>query len=691
MKKIPLFLVILLFHIPFVRAQAEISEIARLGRGSASSLSWRPDGEILAVGGSAGVWFFDPDYQQLAHYPDFPAWKIEFSPDGNYLAVSNFDDITEFWRLGSEGELLARSEALSLYGYNLRWSPDSKNISTFYARRKDREFQGMQLNIWDAAGQLRWSIPVSDSVVDVVWSPDSQYLAAIDEDGSIVVMDSATGETTQIIQLPQEMYSPTGIAFQDDGEGFWLIFEGSQKLWSWNLRENRLIETPSEMQFVFGGLWRLEKQPDGQFLTTRDFGGGGAPGGIYILGEEIVPIFIMYDDYIVDYAWMPGTNRLTLLTGNGMIRDRNVLSDDSTEYQLFASQNVIAWSPDSRWIVQTTGTNPSNFSYPVMLWDVTQAGLESYQPDQVMYPYLSAKWSRWLPDSQHVMVFSDNTVPHALCLIYGLEKWAIFDDAVTYEWEGGLCGLQNMPDTSDLNWDYVGDWTEDFSRAASAYRNEISIFKEIPDNDLITKFEAEARVISVDWSPHANYLLAVSERQDTGEIFVEVWELSTRKRMFLLPLTEPLIWAEWSPDERSLEIVTGSEADYTLSIVDVPTGSKRFDISFIGLPTIRWKPDGTQLAIMQTPIEGEKIDIVDSQTGEAFPLVTMSDVITITGMDWHPSGNFLAISTGSELRIYEDRSVVTSVSSESRVIAWSPDGTMLATRYPDETIGIWRF
>jgi WD40 repeat protein len=328
------------------------------------------------------------------------------------------------------------------------------------------------------------------------------------------------------------------------------------------------------------------------------------------------------------------------------------------------------------------------------------------------------------------MVFSDNTVPHALCLTYDIERWAILSDVTEFFWEFGICGLQNS-DLSDFNWNYIADWTDDFGLVASADHNGIFVSEESTYNDPFATFEAEGRVTSVNWGPHENYLLSVSKDRETDQAFIEVWSPSSNERTAFFPATEQLIsatWSpdghsisilagaeenytlsvidalngnirfetdysttpaiSWSPDERSISIVVGAEENYTLLVVDALNGNIRFETDFSTVSSMSWNPDGSQLAINSADTEGVEIDIIDGESGDLVYDVAVHDV---TSFRWHPSGDWLAVSSGDELIIYdiEQQGVIASVESESRVIDWSPDGSMLATNSPGQIVSIW--
>lgn len=678
-------------------AEPEINEIIRLGRGEARSISWHPDGHLLAIGGSAGIWLFDENYQQLNHYPSSSIRRVEFSPNGHtLLVVDNMGDTT-LWDFDSEGTVIKRSNLSIVNGYTARWSPDSQFLSTAQGTLQEDEIQAVQLEIWDTVtDESVWQASASNNFVDMVWSSDGQYLASAESDGAIKLIDASAGAILETARIPndifqEKLFEVMSIAFQADGKGLWLVFIGSQSLWTFDFDTQALIESEINIPFVHYWLWDLTTYPDSDLFTVESSGGGGAHNGMYIIGEGVEAKSIHFDDHLVDYDHVPNSDRFTVLTGNGIIREVNAHDDTVTEHQLFLDSGQVSWSPDSQWLLDTTGYNPNTFNYPVIAWNIPDATLESYQPSRLMYPYLSAKWSRWLRDSEHVMIFSDNTVPHALCLTYTLERWNIFDDDISHYWEYGLCGLQNMNDTSELNWEYVIDWTDDFSRVAHANGNNIFIAEESTYNDKTMTFTAEGRVTNVNWSNDEQSLLSISRDRHTNEAYIEVWNVESGNRTMLFTVTYNFISANLSPDDQTISITAGIDEDFTLSLVDVITGHVIFEKSLTANPSQNWKPDGSTLALKHTSTDSDFLSIIDISDGKTSVVDTVSAITKITGFDWHPTQDWLAISTGDDILIYdiESRNVIASVSSTSHIIGWSPDGTMLTTRNPSQIISIW--
>ena len=92
--------------------------------------------------------------------------------------------------------------------------------------------------------------------------------------------------------------------------------------------------------------------------------------------------------------------------------------------------------------------------------------------------------------------------------------------------------------------------------------------------------------------------------------------------------------------------------------------------------SLDWRPDGSQLAI---GYYNGFVEIVDSN-GKLLKTFTFNDA-TLLDVVWRPpDGSELAILTQNSLNIVDPQSeVMRSGTTFSEVIAWSPDGTMLAS------------
>ncbi len=104
---------------------------ARFGKGGITAIQFSPDGTLLAVGSTIGVWLYDVETgEEKSLFGSGVCEALNFSPDGRFLTASSGETLIQLWEIATEREV----PLIDLYADAsvLRFSSDGKTLIGLY-------------------------------------------------------------------------------------------------------------------------------------------------------------------------------------------------------------------------------------------------------------------------------------------------------------------------------------------------------------------------------------------------------------------------------------------------------------------------------------------------------------------------------------------------------------------------------
>jgi WD40 repeat protein len=219
----------------------------------ATSIAFSPDARFVVASGRdksllpvLGLWHFDT-LEKKYFFPK-SLEPVAFSPDGNLIACV-YLDMAKIWNLQKTSTDLAAGEmALPAWKLNpgslkrsklmkdpqvlaVAFSPAGDYLATGSAR--GGKIFGIPITLWDlSTGEMvREFQGHTDSITDVVFSPNGKLIASSSEDHKVIIWDVDAGD--KVATLEEHSATVNSVAFSADGK--WLASAGDDSVNVWDV------------------------------------------------------------------------------------------------------------------------------------------------------------------------------------------------------------------------------------------------------------------------------------------------------------------------------------------------------------------------------------------------------------------------------------------------------------------------
>ncbi len=643
----------------------KLFDMGTLGYGYANDTAWSADGQMLAVGTSAGIAIYDTSNLQSN-----PSWhnssvgvvtSLFFSPDGNLLVIAGWEGLT-LWNLVTGEEEILRTEG---YPAGAAFSPDGKQLVA-----NSGVNDALLWEIWDVTnGKLitQWQGGNIGGLGVVAFSPDGKVLASAysnrtegHSDGTVYLWDVSTGKL--LLRLGVGISSLAGVAFSPDGKTL-ASGQGDNSVSLWDVASGELLY---KMQGHTGPVVSVAFSPNGSYLASLDS------------GED-------RQVHVWDIA-----SRKSLVAINGCPR---------TDY---ANEGTVKFSPDGSmissacedggviiWNLATGQVKQISLSYSYGVSDI------DFSPDGKS---LAVGYARNWDMSQPIDIFvwdveaafywgqAPGTYYKRLSGHLGIVNAVAFDPDGVHLASGGVDGTVRLWNTT----------TGDSKLILKGYpMSEGSLYM------LGTTLE-NFPVSSLAFSPNGA-ILAVGGGGFWSPGWLEFYDVITSQQISMLfPKCDfpcgglsDVHEIAFNPDGTMLASAHG---DGIVRIWDVANGKEIRELADIQ-GSIAFSPDGKMLITEGSLAEGNSataqdlsggIQFWDVQTGKMVKMLDVG-VESIRSMAISPDGRILAVVHDRSVDLWEMASgeIFARIGGDSPVISFGPDGSGLAVGDSSGVIHLW--
>ncbi len=343
----------------------QLELLIRLGRGTANRVAWSPDGATILVGGSLGVWKYDPSALDTADEPPLVATSGELfdfaiKPDGSTLLVSHTDGRGVGLYDFASGELSSVRELDTGNPNSVNYSADGRYALLNFGSR------GFAVVDLDANVTVVTSTSGIDGDVDMLMTPENDKIIAATTSNTILIWDFPNDPE------PTTLSGHTGsiedMALSADGT---LLVSGStdDSFIVWNVADGTLAQTVTQPSDDFSNrdVYAVAFSPDGTILLS----GHGAAIRFWDVADGVQTKQIDVQGRVTDIVYSPDGAQLVALTAE---QATAVHLFDATGTKIATTNyhndpvNAISFSPNNAVLAFN---DTDSFLY---MWDVATGG-----------------------------------------------------------------------------------------------------------------------------------------------------------------------------------------------------------------------------------------------------------------------------------------------------------------------------
>ena len=328
--------------------------------GSVQSVSFSPDGKILATGSfdsTVRLWRRDGSLLKILKGHKQAVTSVRFSPDGKTIASGSQDGTVRLW--DSNGNFIRLIQAHKNWVMSVSFSPDGKTIAT--------ASDDKTVKLWQLDGQLISTLNKhQDDVRQVSFSPKGDQIITGSNDRTVKLW-SLDGKLLKTLNNHTDVVSAAD--FSPDGRFFATgSLDGTVKLWN---QEGKLL-----MDFKRPGqVWSASVSRDAQIIASGSSDGTvrlWAPDGRLLdtwAGHKgaITSVAFSPDGNMLATAgkdsitklWQVNRSQFTVLVGQGDMLSAKFSQDGKQIASASSDGKVRIWSQDGKLLSTLTGHQAS--------------------------------------------------------------------------------------------------------------------------------------------------------------------------------------------------------------------------------------------------------------------------------------------------------------------------------------------